>query len=177
MESNKSLRRGHWKNYVEGRPLIKSTPLEGWAAPPPWLCCLLCCLCFLCGFWLVTRQSNMSYLRFRCVTKWATQACIIPIVSWKRAGNQLELNRWPQSSLDDDGYENDYDKVSWYQWQFLMQKDGWCSHPNSIVCIALLSFAFNYVIFFFTSITIINHVFFLLFCFRNNLNAFIFSWS
>ncbi len=41
--------------------------------------CLLDNLCFLCGNWLVTRQSNVSYLRlrFRGVTKWSTQDCTI----------------------------------------------------------------------------------------------------
>ena len=58
-----------------GHGFIKSTPLEGWAAPPPWWWCLVGDLCFLCGFWLVTRQSDVSYLRFRGVTKWPTQAC------------------------------------------------------------------------------------------------------
>jgi hypothetical protein len=57
---------------------IKSTPLEGWAAPPPWWWCLVGDLCFLCGLWLVTRQADTSYLRFRGVIKWATQACTIP---------------------------------------------------------------------------------------------------
>jgi hypothetical protein len=69
---------------VQGRPplrrhqYIKSTPPEGLAAPPPWWWCLLGELCFLCGFWLVTRQSYLSYIHFRGVTKWATQACTIP---------------------------------------------------------------------------------------------------
>ena len=53
-------------------------PLEGRAAPPPCRWCLLGDLCFLCGFWLVTRQSDTSYLRVRGVTKWATPACTIP---------------------------------------------------------------------------------------------------
>ena len=57
---------------------IKSMPLEGRAAPPPRWCCLSCCLRFLCVFWLVTCQSDVSYLSFRGVTKWATQACTIP---------------------------------------------------------------------------------------------------
>jgi hypothetical protein len=35
-------------------------------------------LCFLCGFWLVTRQLYLSYVHFKGVTKWATQACTIP---------------------------------------------------------------------------------------------------
>jgi hypothetical protein len=53
--------------------------MEGRAAPPPWPWCLLGDLCFLCGFWLVTRQSDASYLRFRGVTKCPTQACTIPV--------------------------------------------------------------------------------------------------
>ena len=60
---------------------IKSTPLEGQVAPSPWWWCLLGDLCFLYGFWLVTCQSNVSYLRFRGVTKCPTQACTIPGVS------------------------------------------------------------------------------------------------
>jgi hypothetical protein len=32
----------------------------------------------LCVFWPVTCQSDMSYQRFRGVTKWPTQACTIP---------------------------------------------------------------------------------------------------
>jgi hypothetical protein len=40
--------------------------------------CLVGDLCLLCGFWLVTRQPDTSYLCFRCATKWATQACTIP---------------------------------------------------------------------------------------------------
>ena len=56
---------------------IKSTPLEGRAAPPPWWCCLSCCLCFLCSFCLVTCQSYSSYVHFRGVAKWPTQACTI----------------------------------------------------------------------------------------------------
>jgi hypothetical protein len=61
---------------------IKSTPLalEGRAAPPPCWWCLVGDLCFLCGFWLVTRQTDTFYLHFRGVTKWATQACTIPTV-------------------------------------------------------------------------------------------------
>ena len=54
-------------------------PLEGSEAPPPWWWYLVGDLCFLFGFWLVTRQSYTSYLRFRGVTKWATQACTIPL--------------------------------------------------------------------------------------------------
>ncbi len=61
---------------------IKSMPLEGQAAPTPWWCWLSCCLCFLCGFWLMTCQSYSSYIHFRGVTKWATQACTIPPVVW-----------------------------------------------------------------------------------------------
>jgi hypothetical protein len=34
-------------------------------------------LCFLCGFWLMTHQSDSSYLHFTGVAKWATQACTI----------------------------------------------------------------------------------------------------
>jgi hypothetical protein len=51
---------------VQGRPplgrhgIIKSTLLEGSAAPPPWSWCLLGNLCFLCAFWLVTRQLDSS---------------------------------------------------------------------------------------------------------------------
>ncbi len=37
-------------------------------------------LCFLCGFWHVTHQSDSSYLGFTGVAKWATQACTIPLV-------------------------------------------------------------------------------------------------
>jgi hypothetical protein len=69
---------------VQGRlPLgqrwfIKSTPLEGRVAPPPWWWCLLGDLCLLCVFWLVTCQWDASYLRFRGVTKCPTQACTMP---------------------------------------------------------------------------------------------------
>ena len=66
--------RQHW--------FIKSTPLEGRAASPPWWSCLLRDLCFLIGFWLVTRQLYLSYVHFRGVTKWATQACTIPNTSY-----------------------------------------------------------------------------------------------
>ena len=65
---------------------IKSTPLEGRSAPPPWWLCLVGDLCFLCSFWLVTRQSDTSCLRFRGVTKWPTQACTIPGVGEIRSG-------------------------------------------------------------------------------------------
>ena len=51
---------------------------EGLAASTPCWWCLLGDLCFLCGFWLVTHQSDMSYLHFRGVTKCPTQACTIP---------------------------------------------------------------------------------------------------
>ena len=84
MESIKLLQRRPWNEHAQGRPplrrhgFIKSTPLGGRAAPTPWWCCLSCCLCFLCGFWLVTRQSYLSYVHFRGVTKWTTQACTIP---------------------------------------------------------------------------------------------------
>jgi hypothetical protein len=83
MESIKSLQRQPWNEHVQGCPplrrhkFIKSTPLEWWAAPTPWWCCFSCNLCFLCGFWLVTRQSYSSYIHFRGATKWATQACTI----------------------------------------------------------------------------------------------------
>jgi hypothetical protein len=76
--------RRHWNEHAQGRPplrrhgFIKSTLLEGLVASPPWWWCLVGDLCFLCGFWLVTCQSATSYLRFRGVTKWATQACTIP---------------------------------------------------------------------------------------------------
>jgi hypothetical protein len=56
---------------------MKSTPLEGLAAPPPWWWCLLGDLCFLCVYWLVTRH-------FRGVTKCPTQACTIPRRRWQR---------------------------------------------------------------------------------------------
>jgi hypothetical protein len=84
IESIKLLHQGLPNKHAQGRPplwwhgFINSTPLEGQAAPPPWWWCLLGDLCFLCGFWLKTRQSDESYLCFRGVTKWATLACTIP---------------------------------------------------------------------------------------------------
>ena len=47
---------------------IKYTPLEGWAASPPWWWCLLGDLCFLCVFWLMTCQSYWEWLRARSTT-------------------------------------------------------------------------------------------------------------
>ncbi len=70
--------RRHRNEHAQGRPplrrhgFIKSTPLEGRAVPPPWWWCLVGDLCFLCVFWLVTCQSDISYLHFRGVTKWPT---------------------------------------------------------------------------------------------------------
>ena len=49
--------------YVQGRPplgwhgIIKSTPLEGLAVPPPWLWCSLGNLCFV---WFLTRDSSVG---------------------------------------------------------------------------------------------------------------------
>ena len=43
---------------------------EGW--------CIRGYLFFVCGFWLVNHQSDSLYLRFRGVTKLASQACAIP---------------------------------------------------------------------------------------------------
>ena len=108
MESNKILRWRQQKRYVQGCPplrphgFIKFTPLEGLAASPPWWWFLLYYLCFLCGFWLVTRQLDKSYQRFRGVTKWATQACTIPPggslwllrPSWCQHGH-LPGSQWP----------------------------------------------------------------------------------
>jgi hypothetical protein len=37
-------------------------------------------LCFLCCFWLVTRQSDSAYLCFRGDTKCPTQACTTPFI-------------------------------------------------------------------------------------------------
>ena len=88
-----SLQQQHRNTHAQGRPplrqhgFIKSTPPEGRVAPPPWWWCLSCCLCFLCGFWLVTCQSYLSYVHFRGVTKWPTQACIIPSLRWITASN------------------------------------------------------------------------------------------
>ena len=55
----------------------------------PWGWCLLGDLCFLCSFWLVTHQSNTSYLRFRGVTKWPTQACTIYVCSYLGRNSQI----------------------------------------------------------------------------------------
>ncbi len=52
------------------------------------VCHVVCA--FLCSFWLVTCQSYSSYLRFRGVTKWATQACTIPV---------LGHNSWSENDL------------------------------------------------------------------------------
>ena len=68
------------------RPFIKSMPLEGLAASPPWWWCLVGDLCFLCGFWLVTCQLDKSD------TNWATQACTIP---W----NSGSLGGWVNHSV------------------------------------------------------------------------------
>jgi len=84
MESIKLVWRWHRNKHAQSRsPLrlhgfIKSTPLEGRAAPPPWWWCLVGDLYILCGFRFVTRQSDTFYLRYRGVTEWATQACTIP---------------------------------------------------------------------------------------------------
>jgi hypothetical protein len=78
---------------------IKSMPLEGRAAPPPWWWWLVGDLCFLCGFWLVTRQSYSSYVHFRGVTKWATQACTIPTAHMKVMKHLLCVWQWSGSHL------------------------------------------------------------------------------
>ena len=63
MESNKILQWRQWKRYAQGRPplrrhgFIKSMPLEGRGAPPPWWWCLLGDLCFLCVFFLIRDSS------------------------------------------------------------------------------------------------------------------------
>ena len=81
MESIESLQRRHRNEHAQGRPplrrhgFIKFTPLEGLVASPQLWWCLVGDLCFLFGFWLVTHQSDTSYLRFRGVTKCSTQAC------------------------------------------------------------------------------------------------------
>ena len=64
----------------------------GGAAPTPWWCCLSCCLCFLCGFWLVTCQWYSSYVHVRGVTKWATQACTIPCMELARLSMQKKAS-------------------------------------------------------------------------------------
>jgi len=98
MESIESLQWRHRNEYAQGRPslrrhgFIKSTPLEELAASPPWWWCLVDDLCFLCGFWLVTCQSDKSYIRFRGVTNWATQACTTP---W----NSGSLGGWVNHSV------------------------------------------------------------------------------
>jgi hypothetical protein len=87
----------HWRPWnkhaqAQGHPplrwhgFIKSTLLEGRAAPTPWWCYLSCCLCFLSTFWLVTRQSYSLYVHFRGVTKWAIQACTMPLRSRRSSG-------------------------------------------------------------------------------------------
>ena len=61
------------KKYVQGHPplqrhgIIKSTPLEGRAAPS---LVFMRSFVFLCSLWLVTGQSDSLYIHFRSVTLW-----------------------------------------------------------------------------------------------------------
>ena len=69
MESIESLQRRHHNEHAQGRPplrrhgFIKTTPLEGRAAPPPWWWYLSCCLCFcvVSDSWLVSR-THRTYI-------------------------------------------------------------------------------------------------------------------
>ena len=83
------LRWRHRNKHAQGRPQLgcmgSSNPRrwrqEGQVTPPPWWWCLVGELGFLGGFWLVTCQSGTSYLCFRGATKWATQACTMPLMA------------------------------------------------------------------------------------------------
>jgi hypothetical protein len=121
MESIKSLRWWHWKKYAEGHPplhqrhgFIKSMPLEGLAASPIWWWCLVGDLCFLCGFWLVAHPDT-SYLRFRGVTKWPTQACTIPRKSGVNK-KQLEPKKHNWSFYKPEGH-SPFDQQSAMFWE------------------------------------------------------------
>ena len=95
----KSLWRRPWNEHAQVRPPLMRHGffMKSWAAPTLWWCCLSCCLCFLCGFWLVTCQFCLLYVQhFRGVTKWATQACTIsPAVAYKQGKNLYLGQFWP----------------------------------------------------------------------------------
>ena len=69
-------------------------------------------LCFLCCFWLVTHQLDSSYLRFRGVTKYTTQACtILWRVPFRQTAWEKEYtkyynmhNRWYMHGWMKEGY-------------------------------------------------------------------------
>ena len=107
MESIRSLRRRHRNERAKGRPplrrhgFIKTMPLEwrgerlhhhgdgGWQ--------VICAFCVVCC--VVTHQLDMSYLRFRGVTKWPNQACTIPFNNRITAKSVLAKKNSPHSPV------------------------------------------------------------------------------